>query len=132
MPIRIRRSTLLPTLAEALSRTPDPKSDPDTAPAATFRKTREVAATATIPDIMTATTPATADAPQPPFLSLPEAAEWLCVSISTLKRLVTKGELVAVQVGARRKIPANFLSAYVKRGVLILDDVTEISSPDQQ
>ena len=52
----------------------------------------------------------------PPFLSLRQAADWLCVSISTLKRLIANGELSTIKVGARRKIPANHLAAYVARG----------------
>ena len=55
----------------------------------------------------------------PPFLSLREAADWLCVSLSTLKRLIAKGELSTVRVGARQKIFANQLSAYIAKDVLL-------------
>ena len=55
----------------------------------------------------------------PPFLSLREAADWLCVSLSTLKRLIAKGELSTVRVGARQKVPANHLAAYIAKDVLL-------------
>jgi excisionase family DNA binding protein len=63
--------------------------------------------------------------PAPPFLSFREAAEWLCVSLSTLKRMVTKGNFDTVQVGKRRKIPANYLAAYVGRDLLIPKEDSE-------
>ncbi len=76
--------------------------------------------------IGTADSVATADAsPSPPFLSLREAADWLCVSHSTLLRLVAKGELSAVWVGKRRKIPASCLSAYVARDILLPNQVID-------
>ena len=126
MPIRLRRASLPPTLAEALLRTPDAQADPrDPAPKASSADT--VAAARVDPDSVPE-----AETLQPPFLSLPEAAEWLCVSKSTVKRLIAKGDLVALRVGARRKIPASCLSAYVKRDILILGDAAEPSSPDQQ
>lgn len=65
-----------------------------------------------------------------PFLSLREAADWLCVSRSTLKRLVTKGELTTVRVGKRRKISANCLSAYVTRDILLPQATTDICEYD--
>lgn len=51
----------------------------------------------------------------PPFLSLRDAAEWLGASLSTVKRLIARGELTAVYVGKRRKIPAALLTAYISR-----------------
>jgi excisionase family DNA binding protein len=48
-----------------------------------------------------------------PFLSIAEAAVWLHVSLATLKRLLLKGSLPFVRVGARRKIPFSALRAYV-------------------
>ena len=54
-----------------------------------------------------------------PFLSLREAAEWLCVSLSTLKRMVASGKLETVRIGQRQKIPASVLEAYVARDILI-------------
>jgi excisionase family DNA binding protein len=63
--------------------------------------------------------------PAPPFLSLLEAADWLCVSISTLKRLIAKGDLATIRVGARRKIPASHLAAYVSRGILLPSQVLD-------
>ena len=79
----------------------------------------------------TADCAATADAPPAPsFLSVREAADWLCVSLSTLQRLVAKGELAAVRVGKRRKIPASCLSAYVARDILLPDQVIDnVESP---
>lgn len=63
--------------------------------------------------------------PAPPFLSLREAADWLCVSLSTLKRLIGKGALGTLRVGGRRKIPASFLAAYVARDILLPDQVKD-------
>ena len=125
MPMRLRRRPLPPTLADALLRTPDQKADPPDAAAVTDTPSADSVANASV----ALGPPGT---PQPPFLSLPEAAEWLCVSKSTVKRLIAKGDLVALRVGARRKIPASCLSAYVKRDILILGDAAEPSSPDQQ
>ena len=56
---------------------------------------------------------------EPPYLSLREAAEWLCVSLSTIKRMVARGTLSTVRIGERNKVPANVLEAYVARDVLI-------------
>jgi excisionase family DNA binding protein len=67
--------------------------------------------------------------PAPPFLSLREAADWLCVSLSTLKRLIGKGTLATLRVGARRKIPASFLAAYVAREILLPDQVQDKDFP---
>src|SRR4051812_8709771 len=57
--------------------------------------------------------------PAPPFLSLTEAADWLCVSVSTLKRLLAKGELTTIRVGARQKVPASHLEVYVGKDILL-------------
>jgi excisionase family DNA binding protein len=65
----------------------------------------------------------------PPFLSLREAADWLCVSRSTLKRMIAKGELTAVHVGKRRKIPANVLTVYVTRDVMFPSQVVDNTDP---
>ena len=51
--------------------------------------------------------------PGSPFLTIAEAAHWLGVSVSTVKRLIAKGELVAVRIGGRRKIPNTSLMSYV-------------------
>jgi excisionase family DNA binding protein len=59
----------------------------------------------------------------PPFLSLREAADWLCVSIAMLKRLITRGELATVRIGARQKIPASYLAAYVAKDMLLPEQV---------
>ena len=56
---------------------------------------------------------------EPPYLSLREAAEWLCISLSTIKRMVARGTLSTVRIGERNKVPANVLEAYVARDVLI-------------
>ena len=56
--------------------------------------------------------------PGSPFLSIAEAAHWLGVSVSTVKRLIRRGELITVQIGARRKIPNTSLMSYVTRGVM--------------
>jgi excisionase family DNA binding protein len=65
--------------------------------------------------------------PAPPFLSLREAAEWLCVSLPTLKRTIAKGDLSTVRVGARRKVPANYLATYVAKDILLPEQVIEIN-----
>jgi excisionase family DNA binding protein len=83
--------------------------------------------TATMPIPSDATIPAAP--PAPPFLSFREAADWLCVSLSTLKRMVAKGEFTAIRVGKRRKIPADYLAAYVGKDVLIPEDNTEVEIP---
>jgi excisionase family DNA binding protein len=61
--------------------------------------------------------------PAPPFLSLREAAGWLCVSLSTLKRTIAKGDLSTVCVGKRRKVPASYLAAYVAKDILLPEQV---------
>jgi excisionase family DNA binding protein len=63
----------------------------------------------------------------PPFLSLREAADWLCVSLSTLKRLIAKGELSTVRIGARQKIPASHLAAYIAKDVLLPSQAATLS-----
>jgi excisionase family DNA binding protein len=57
--------------------------------------------------------------PGPPFLSLREAADWLCVSITTLNRMIVSGDLIPVRVGKIRKIPASHLAAYIARDILL-------------
>jgi excisionase family DNA binding protein len=61
--------------------------------------------------------------PGPPFLSLREAADWLCVSLSTLKRTITKGGLGTIRVGKHRNVPASYLAAYVAQDILLPDQV---------
>jgi excisionase family DNA binding protein len=63
--------------------------------------------------------------PPSPFLSLREAAEWLCVSKSTVKRLIAKGELTAIRIGKRQRISAECLSTYVTRDILLPDAVSD-------
>ena len=43
--------------------------------------------------------PIDAEVPTPPFLSLREAADWLCVSSSTLKRMIAQGLLPTIRIG---------------------------------
>jgi excisionase family DNA binding protein len=59
-----------------------------------------------------------------PFLSLREAADWLCVSRSTVKRLVARGDLITIRIGKRPKISADCLAAYVSRDILLPDEVS--------
>jgi excisionase family DNA binding protein len=61
----------------------------------------------------------TLEPPEPPFLSLREAADWLCVSLSTMNRMIAKGDLATIRVGNRRKVPASYLAAYVAKDVLL-------------
>ena len=56
--------------------------------------------------------------PGSPFLTIAEVAHWLGVSVSTVKRLIAKGELVAVRIGGRRKIPNSSLMSYVTSDVM--------------
>ena len=64
--------------------------------------------------------------PRPPFLSLREAADWLCVSLSTMKRTIAKGHIATVRVGKHRKVPASYLAAYVAKDVLLPHQVVSI------
>jgi excisionase family DNA binding protein len=54
-----------------------------------------------------------------PFLSIREAAAWLCVSTSTVKRMLAGGDLQAVRIGKRRKLSADTLTAHVTKNILI-------------
>lgn len=68
---------------------------------------------------------AEAGLPGPPFLSLREAADWLDVSLSTLNRMIAKGDLATVRVGKRRKVPASYLAAYVAKDILLPEQAIE-------
>ncbi len=48
----------------------------------------------------------------PPFLGLGEAANWLGVSLSTIKRVVKRGELATLRIGARQKISLSEMRRY--------------------
>ena len=63
---------------------------------------------------------------EPPLLSLKDAADWLCVSMSTLNRMLRRGDLAAIRVGAHRKIPSSYLSAYLAKNVITPSQVIEI------
>lgn len=79
------------------------------------------------PEPMVEHTPVTTSSLTPPFLSLREAADWLCVSISTVKRMIAQGRLSTIRVGHRRKIPADVLSAYVGKDLTIPTQAAEIN-----
>ena len=64
--------------------------------------------------------------PTPPFLSLKDAAEWLGVSMSTLTRMLRRGTLQAIRIGARRRLPANYLSAYLARDIITPNQIIDI------
>jgi excisionase family DNA binding protein len=51
------------------------------------------------------------------LVALSEAARMLGVSVYTVRRLVARGEVAAVNVGARRLIPASEIERIVQRGV---------------
>jgi len=51
------------------------------------------------------------------LVGLSEAARQLGVSIDTIRRLVARGEVVAVNVGARRLVPVSEVARVVQRGV---------------
>lgn len=51
------------------------------------------------------------------LIAISETARRLGVSIFTVRRLVARGDVVAVNVGARRLIPATEIERIVQRGV---------------
>ena len=108
MPIRMPRTTHTRSLEEILDLTPH-------VPA---RLSPELSAPGS--------SEADPESAAPPFLSLKEAADWLCVSMSTLKRLISRGEISTLRVGARRKIPANYLAAYIAKDILTPEQVVDI------
>jgi excisionase family DNA binding protein len=65
--------------------------------------------------------------PGTPFLSLREAGDWLCVSLSTMNRMIAKGDLATVRVGKHRKVPASYLAAYVAKDILLPEQVADIT-----
>jgi len=73
--------------------------------------------------------------PTPPLLSLKEAADWLSVSLSTLNRMIARGDLTAIRVGARRKVPASYLEAYLAKDIItpnqVIDIVQSLSEPSE-
>jgi len=102
MPIRLSRTSRPADLVEMMRRVPDPNPTDGAAPASAPGGCARY------------------ESPHaPPFLSPKEAAAWLCVSLSTVKRLIGTGKLETVRIGARRKIPASSLEAYVMRDLLI-------------
>jgi excisionase family DNA binding protein len=72
-------------------------------------------------------TPVTQPGLTPPFLSLREAADWLCVSMSTVKRMIAQGQLSTIRVGHRQKIPADVLAAYVGKDLTIPTQAADIN-----
>jgi len=51
------------------------------------------------------------------LISISEAARMLGVSVYTIRRLVARGEVVAVNVGTRRLVQAAEIDRIVERGV---------------
>ena len=51
------------------------------------------------------------------LIALSEAARMLGVSIYTIRRLVARGEVIAVNVGARRLVRVTEIDRIVQRGV---------------
>jgi excisionase family DNA binding protein len=49
---------------------------------------------------------------RPPFLSIGNAANWLNVSLATMKRLLQRRDIPCVRIGNRRKIPLAVLQQY--------------------
>ena len=111
MPIRLRRRTTrsLDDLLRVVSDTPVQEASAPAADPASVASTEQ-------PDTE----------PAPPFLSLREAADWLCVSLSTLKRMISKNELVTLRIGKRRKIPASYLAEYLAKDILIPSELSDI------
>jgi putative molybdopterin biosynthesis protein len=58
----------------------------------------------------------TAYAERSTFLTLDEVAETLAVSISTVRRIVKRGDLEAVRVGDQWRVAPSDFDAYVRRG----------------
>lgn len=52
---------------------------------------------------------------QKAFLSVPETARLLCVSYSTVLRLIHSNELPAMMIGNRYKIKASDLVEYIQK-----------------
>jgi excisionase family DNA binding protein len=59
--------------------------------------------------------PLTAPPIRPGALGYPEAAEYLAVGLTTLKKLVRNGELQAIHVGRRAIVPLQALDDYLQR-----------------
>lgn len=51
------------------------------------------------------------------LLGLSEAARMLSVSVHTVRRLVARGEVSTVNVGARRLVSENEIERIIRRGV---------------
>ncbi len=51
------------------------------------------------------------------LVGIPDAARTLGVSVYTIRRLVARGDVAAVNVGARRLIPASEVDRIIQRGV---------------
>jgi excisionase family DNA binding protein len=51
------------------------------------------------------------------LVGLSEAARMLGVSVFTIRRFVARGEVAAVNVGARRLVPVSEIDRIVQRGV---------------
>ena len=108
MPIRLKRRVRLSSLVEITRLLPDtPTSTEPESPI------KDCAPANAQPSVLS------------PFLSIREAAEWLCVSRSTLKRLINSGDLTTVRVGKRRKISAASLSVYVTKDIVLPENVLE-------
>ena len=51
------------------------------------------------------------------LVGLSEAAKTLGVSVYTIRRLVARGDVAAVNVGARRLVPVSEVERIVQRGI---------------
>jgi excisionase family DNA binding protein len=51
------------------------------------------------------------------LIALSEAARRLGVSVATIRRLIARGEVIAVNVGSRRLVPVSEIDRIAQRGV---------------
>jgi hypothetical protein len=50
--------------------------------------------------------------------------------VTTLNRMIARGDLTTVRVGKLRKIPAGYLAAYIAKDVLKPEQVIEVNRDD--
>ena len=113
-PVRLKRNVTSSSLEE-ISRLLPEDSHPELSPAAAWNPVSS----------------SPAPSSNPPFLSLREAANWLCVSLSRVKRLLARGELASVRIGARQKIPSSELTVYISKDILLPDQIKDNQDCEQ-
>lgn len=63
------------------------------------------------------------------LLTIPQAAEQMAVSISTVGRLIRSGELPSVTLGRSRRIPSPVIEQYAHKLLASMSDPTRIMPP---